>query len=102
MLEFLDEDKQTGGKEGEAGKQPVLPPKETCWVAGPFHGTLWGLFRAQAQTAIPRQRRSLNPCHTKKIWMVPWFGFIAQDIPPASTPTVSYEISWSTRSKEKN
>lgn len=40
MLEFLDEDKQTGGKEGEAGKQPILPPKETCWVAGPFHGTL--------------------------------------------------------------
>lgn len=40
MLEFLDKDKQTDGKEGEAGKQPVLPSKEMCWVAGPFHGTL--------------------------------------------------------------
>lgn len=36
MLEFLDQDKQTGGKEGETSKQPVLPLKKTCWVAGPF------------------------------------------------------------------
>lgn len=40
MLEFLDKDKQTGGKEGEIGKQPVLPLKKTHWVAGPFPVTL--------------------------------------------------------------
>lgn len=101
MLEFLDQDKQTGGKEGETGKQLVLPLKKTWWVAVPFPATLKGLFWVQAQTAIPGQRRSLNSCHTKEIRMVPWFDFIAQGIPPAPTPTVSYEISWSTRSKER-
>lgn len=29
MLEFLDQDKQTGGKKGESGKQLVLPLKKT-------------------------------------------------------------------------
>lgn len=40
MLEFLDQDKQTGGKEGEPGKQLVLPLKRTCWAARPFPVTL--------------------------------------------------------------
>lgn len=30
---------QIGGKEGEAGEQPVLPLEKTCWVAGPSHAT---------------------------------------------------------------
>lgn len=40
MLEFLDQDKQTGGKAGETGKQLVLPLKKTYWAAGPFPVTL--------------------------------------------------------------
>lgn len=30
-----DKLRQIGGEEGEAGEQPVLLLKKTCWVAGP-------------------------------------------------------------------